>query len=121
LKFISNENFPLASVRKLRELGYDVLSISERSPGISDLEVLRLAAEESRILLTFDGDYGELVFIRMVTAPPAVIYLRFAPMAPLEPAESVLAFISQQSSRIIGNFCVLERSLVRLRPLPSSG
>ena len=54
MKFISNENFPLASVRKLRELGYDVLSISMRSPGISDLAVLRLAVKESRVLLTFD-------------------------------------------------------------------
>jgi uncharacterized protein with PIN domain len=45
----------------LRTEGFDVLSISELSPGISDDVVLKLARDQGRILLTFDRDYGELV------------------------------------------------------------
>ena len=38
--FLANENFPLESIRKLREEGYDVASIIEDSPGITDKEIL---------------------------------------------------------------------------------
>jgi hypothetical protein len=38
--FLANENFPLESIRKLRKAGYDVVSVSEDSPGIEDKEIL---------------------------------------------------------------------------------
>ena len=54
MRFFANENMPLASVRVLREAGFDVASITEDSPGISDEGVLRRAHAENRIILTFD-------------------------------------------------------------------
>ena len=40
MKLLANENVPLASVRALRDLGHDVASIAEDSPGVSDEEVV---------------------------------------------------------------------------------
>ena len=51
MKLLADENIPLASVRGLRDLDHDVISISERSPGISDEDVLRLAQAEHRVLV----------------------------------------------------------------------
>jgi hypothetical protein len=37
MRFLANENFPLRSVNRLREAGYDIASITEDSPGVTDL------------------------------------------------------------------------------------
>ena len=60
MKLLADENIPLVSVRGLRDLGHDIVSIAEQSPGISDEEVLRLSRAQGRVIVTFDRDYGEL-------------------------------------------------------------
>lgn len=60
----SNENFPLPAVLELRRLGHDVLTIQETGradQALSDPEVLAYAAEQRRILLTFNRRH----FIRL--------------------------------------------------------
>jgi len=55
---LANENTPKSSVELLRTWGHDVVSVGEKVPGISDREVLELAAREDRVVVTFDSDYG---------------------------------------------------------------
>lgn len=55
MRFLANENFPLPSVRLLRQAGYYVASITEDSPGMEDSEVLTRATDEQRVILTFVG------------------------------------------------------------------
>src|SRR5258708_5243139 len=62
MKFLIDENLGIQVPHYLRSLGFDVISISELSPGISDEEVLTLANTENRVLITLDKDFGELVF-----------------------------------------------------------
>lgn len=69
MRFLANENFPVPSVRTLRETGIEVKSISENSPGISDKEVIQIAQKEKLIILTFDKDYGELIFRHSIQFP----------------------------------------------------
>ena len=54
IKFLADESCDFAVVKTLRSAGYDVVAISELSPSIPDLQVLRLAVEEKRILLAED-------------------------------------------------------------------
>ncbi len=118
LKLLANENFPLASVKKLRELGYDIVSIAENSPGISDLQVLEKACIEKRIILTFDRDYGELIYKQHFPCPNGVIYFRMVPRYPAEPAELLLLFFNLKSLEFIGKFSIIEREKMRQRYLP---
>ena len=60
--FLANENFPLTSIRILRDAGYNVESVLEKNPGAKDSEVLKEAKKEKRVILTFDRDYGELIY-----------------------------------------------------------
>nr|VFK26132.1 MAG: hypothetical protein BECKLPF1236A_GA0070988_105121 [Candidatus Kentron sp. LPFa]VFK36179.1 MAG: hypothetical protein BECKLPF1236C_GA0070990_105071 [Candidatus Kentron sp. LPFa] len=94
MKFLANENIPLASVHALREAGHDVLSMTEESPGTSDEMVMRRAYMENRIIVTFDRDYGELIFRRRLIAPDGVLYFRFSPAIPLEPADYIARLIA---------------------------
>jgi len=89
VRLLVNENIPLASVAALREAGHDVASITENSPGISDEAVMQRARADDRIIVTFDSDYGELVFRRRLPTPGGVLYLRFLPENPLEPASYI--------------------------------
>lgn len=118
VKLLANENFPIASVRALRSAGFDVLAISETSPGFKDEVVLDLAKQQSRVLMTFDRDYGELVYRRKMPCPPAILYLRFDPVSPIEPAQIVQQFLARAEPDLNGYFFVLNRDSSRKRLLP---
>ncbi|HEX9023427.1 MAG TPA: DUF5615 family PIN-like protein [Geobacteraceae bacterium] len=115
---LANENFPLASVRLLRDAGHDVIAITETLQGITDTTVLDMASRQGRILLTFDRDYGELVFLRNLPCPPAIVLLRFDPITPDEAGIMITALLSSNLEQIIGRFIVLDRDHIRARPLP---
>lgn len=53
MDFLANENFPLASIRKLRDDNHNVKSVIEETAGAEDYEVLNLARQEDRIILIF--------------------------------------------------------------------
>lgn len=81
MKFLADENIPLRAVEKLRESGLEITSIVEESPGLPDVDVLRLSAERKVVLITFDKDFGTLVFKRQEESF-GVILLRFPPKSP---------------------------------------
>lgn len=118
MDFLANENFPLVSVNRLRQQGYDVTAVIEDSPGAKDQDILIQANQEQRIILTFDRDYGELIYKLMLSAPKGVIYFRFRPSAPEEPAEFVLRLLAMDRFSLTGKFTVAERDRVRQRYLP---
>ena len=117
MRFLANENFPLRSVHVLRADQHDVLTILEGLAGAADDEVLARAVREDRIILTFDRDYGELVFRRGLPTPPGVVYFRFNPATPDEPARLLRQVLADQIE-LIGQFTVLDLRRVRQRPMP---
>ncbi len=62
IRFLADECCDFIVVRTLRNIGYDVLSVSEEFSSASDLQVLKRAVDENRIILTEDKDFGEWVF-----------------------------------------------------------
>ncbi|MCK4303119.1 MAG: DUF5615 family PIN-like protein [Candidatus Eisenbacteria sp.] len=100
--------------------GHDVLAVAEASPGISDMDVLHMATIEDRILITFDHDFGALVFRRATAAGPGVILFRLIPQAPDEPAQVLLSLMEQTDIRFKGRFTVIDRDRVRQRRLPDA-
>jgi predicted nuclease of predicted toxin-antitoxin system len=118
MRFLANENIPLPSTRLLRQAGYDIASITEDSPGIPDTTVLALAADEQRIILTFDRDYGELIYRKRLRLPSGLIYLRFQPQTPTEPAEILMNLFQSGNFEFEQRFTVISRDQIRQRNLP---
>ena len=85
MKFLADENFPLPSVRILQENGYDVVSVITGHASISDEEVIELADTTDRTILTFDKDYGELIFKLGLRPRRGVFYFRMQHFSPEEP------------------------------------
>jgi predicted nuclease of predicted toxin-antitoxin system len=74
--FLPNENFPRLSTLLLRKNGFVVKSIQEETPGISDEEVIEIALKLNLIILTYDSDYGELIFKYSKDNPLPVVFFR---------------------------------------------
>ena len=85
IKLLANENFPYKSIYYLISKGYDIYSIGIDNPSIKDSEVMAIAIGENRTILTFDRDYGELIFKHNYKPSKGVIYLRLDQYEPDEP------------------------------------
>ena len=120
-RFLADENVPRGAVAALRSAGHDVLAIAETAPGTPDEQVLARARDEGRILLTFDRDVGELVYVRKVPVPAGVILFRPAPLRPDEAVERLLGLLQRAETdlSVDSQFTVVTPERIRQRPLPA--
>jgi predicted nuclease of predicted toxin-antitoxin system len=116
MKFLANENYPKPSIVFLRNKGFEVKSIQEGYGGIPDEEVIAIAEQEGRIILTFDSDYGELLFKYQRATPPSVVYFRFKGRSPSESGRMLFELLNA-NLEIEGYFTVIEETGVRQRKL----
>jgi predicted nuclease of predicted toxin-antitoxin system len=114
MKFLLDENAEFRLVAFLVERGHDVTSIAHDYPGgLADHEVLAIARRESRIVITNDRDFGELI-VRRRLAHAGVIFFRLRtqdPQAKLDHLADVLADYSAQ----LDQFLVVTERRVRIR------
>lgn len=120
MKLVANENIPLASVRLLREAGHEVVSISEHSPGMSDKEVLRFAHANQSVLITFDADYGELIYAAQAPCPSGILFLRIPPGPAEEPGKLIAKLLKHLGSEVLGYFISIDSESLRRKPLPNN-
>ncbi len=80
MRFLLDENAEYRIARWLRADGHDVTAVAiDYGGGLNDANVLRIAVDERRIIVTNDTDFGELVFARRL--PHAgVILFRLGPV-----------------------------------------
>lgn len=113
-----NENFPAPALKRLRAAGFDVAAVTEDMPGATDRVVLERARELGRWLVTFDRDYGELVFLHELPPPPAIVFIRQEPIPPDAPAEWLASLLLDPALQS-GYFITLGSKTIRRRALPS--
>jgi predicted nuclease of predicted toxin-antitoxin system len=115
MRLLANENFPLTSTRFLREKGYDVVAIGTDFVGFTDPAVIALANSQSRTILTFDADYGELIFKHGLKPDKGVIYLRLLEFTPSEPGEIIHQILSSAGFQTDNTLTVVEKDGIRQR------
>ena len=74
-----------------------------------------MARAEQRWLLSFDGDFGELVFLRGAEPPPAILFFRLHPIVTVDVPDLALRALDQVPA---GGFAVVTREGTRMRPFP---
>ena len=117
MRLLANENLPSDAVDALRERGHDVIWIRTDAPGSRDEDALARARKESRVLVTFDKDFGELAFRSRLPASCGIILFRITPRSP-EFIARVAAHAIGSRDDWVGHFAVVEDARVRMRPLP---
>lgn len=88
-----------------------------KHPELKTHDILERAHVENRIVLTFDRDYGELIYKHKLPAPDGVVYFRFDPSTPEEPAKILLDIKERGKTSLSGKFTVVERGRIRQRPI----
>ena len=112
MKFLADESCDFIVVRALREIGYDVLSVSEMSPSMRDEDVIQLAGKERRILLTEDKDFGQL-FYASIGRAYTVILIRYPTSVRQQLPFDMINLIQLHRKKILGCFVVIQPGRVR--------
>ena len=119
MRFLADENFPGYVVRSLRESGFDVEWISEISPSVRDTEVVQIARETDRTILTLDKGFGDLAFQRR-TFPRAGIVLFRLRASQLENRLEFAIDVLKSRSDWNDRFTVVEIDKIRSVALPEN-
>ncbi|MBD2699343.1 DUF5615 family PIN-like protein [Spirosoma sp. BT702] len=110
---LADENFLLTAFKILLESGYNSKHVALEMPSIADTEVTDFAISENRIILTFDGDYGTLIF-KFGYRPPRVVYFRLTNITPDEPAH-ILINLLKEAYQFEAMHTVFENDKIRQR------
>ncbi|HEY8667599.1 MAG TPA: DUF5615 family PIN-like protein, partial [Tepidisphaeraceae bacterium] len=104
-------------VAMLRGLGHDCLDFSAIPPRMPDVDVLRMAARDGRVVLTADKDFGELVFVHAIPCP-GVVLIRIALAQETDRVARLRSVLPTVLTRLPGSFVTITTAGVRARPLP---
>ena len=116
MRFLLDESAEFRIAVFLLSLGHDVTAIGHDYPAsLPDPEVLAIAVDERRILITNDSDFGRLIFQRHL--PHAgVIFFRLKPDATAQEKIDRLSWVLPTYADRLDQFLVVTERTVRVRP-----
>jgi predicted nuclease of predicted toxin-antitoxin system len=114
VRWLVDECVAAPLVALLREGGHDVLYVAETAAGLNDADVIALALQEKRLLLTEDKDFGDLVF-RRERAVPGVVLIRIDTDNSRLKATRLAAAIDRYGDGLFGRYMVIEPGRFRSR------
>ncbi|MBW1801395.1 MAG: DUF5615 family PIN-like protein, partial [Deltaproteobacteria bacterium] len=97
----------------LRDHGYDVRAVRDIDPYADDSSILDLADRESRMVITMDKDFGELVF-KSNLKHRGVLLLRLEDADGKEKMKVVEYILSHFENEIVDRFCVYKNGRLRI-------
>lgn len=114
LKFLVDVGVGKKVESYLFENGYDFKSVREIEHRMKDSEILKIANDEKRIVITMDKDFGELIFNSGLTHY-GVLLLRLDDSNGEEKVETIKEIITKYESSLSNNFCVYQNSRLRIK------
>jgi predicted nuclease of predicted toxin-antitoxin system len=118
MRILADENVPGDAVTMLRSRGHDVAWVRADSPGAADDTILARAVSEERLLVTFDKDFGDLIFGRGCAASCGVVLFRIAAPSSMAVAAKVADTLDSRDDWA-GHFSVVDDRRIRTRPFPA--
>ena len=112
MRFLVDECTGPAVAAWLRRHDHDVFSVYEQARGLDDAQVIQMALDEGRILITNDKDFGEKVF-RDRRPHRGVILLRLEDERAASKIAALSHLLRQYPERIQGAFVVVSEHRVK--------
>lgn len=97
-----------------KENGFDVLAVRDINPFMADKDILKLAVEEERLVITMDKDFGELVF-NSKDVHSGVLLLRMEDADWKHKTNVLSEIFLNYSEEIKGSFSVYQDKKLRIR------
>jgi predicted nuclease of predicted toxin-antitoxin system len=117
MNFLADAHISVEMIAMLRDLGHDCPDAAAIPARMPDVDVLRMAANDDRVVITSDKDFGELVFVHSIPCP-GVALIRVALADESDRVSFVRSVWPTVMSRLPGSFITITTSGVRARPLP---
>ena len=115
--FCVDESTGQAVADHLRAQGYDVWSVIESSPGMSDTDIIQQAYNEKRLIVSNDKDFGELIFRKRFPVVGSIL-LRLIDESPSNKVRVVKAVLDRWSNSLEGYYITATEYTIRRRKLP---
>ena len=112
---IADENIPLPIIEALVKNKIETISIFDNHRGISDTEIIKLAQNPPKIILTEDKDFGDLIFAYNQNQV-SVILLRYH-YSELEKISSILLKFLLNHTIENYSFVVITTKSIRIRKI----
>lgn len=122
MRLLLDANLSPEVARLLRNAGHDTVHVADVGLlSAADPEIMQAAAEQDRVLLTADSDFGALLALSALAAPSVVLLRSADHMRPAEQAELLAANLPAIATALSdGAIASLSRERLRLRALPIS-
>lgn len=117
MKLLADESVDFPVVKILRDNNFPVDYVTEIKPGITDNQVINLAKQKKRILLTADKDFGELIF-RLNKISSGIVLYMFSGLNNAQKSKIILNIIQNYITDIPGSFTVISKNQVRIKKMP---
>ncbi len=111
MKLLLDENIGKKVYLELKRRGYHVQSVIEECRGAPDEEVVKIAKEHDKIIVTMDKDFGLLA---KAYRPPGIILLRLKKPT-IENRLKVLLKLLESGVELYGYITVITEEKVRRR------
>ena len=119
IRFLANMNISPKTVESLSKKGWDIIRVSNILPvNTSDQEILDLARQEGRVVVTQDLDFSALLALGGFDQP-SLITLRLSVSDPESINQRLLELLPQLEDALSGGCAVtIEDIRIRIRRLP---
>lgn len=117
MRLLLDENAHVIVVKRLREAGFDLEWVSETTPGALDHEILARPDIGAFILVTNDGDFGDLIFNHGMPTPKSILYTRLPHRAAEQTAVRLIALL--EAGVPAGQMITLTKNGERTKPFPA--
>jgi len=121
MRFLLDENISPETEKLVKSWRYEVTSIAEKGiKGVGDLEVIRIAKKEKRVIITQDLDFGRVYYF-MMKADVGIIVIRQKRIQTVEMVNQTLKrlfeFIRKENINeeiIAGSLTIISEKKIRI-------
>ena len=113
-RFLIDLNVGEAVANAIRQAGHDTFFVGNADPRMGDVDILRLAVHQRRIIITLDSDFGELVY-HSGEPHNGVLLLRMPGAGVAEKVRVVEEIVDRYGSQLPHRFSVYRNGRLRIR------
>ena len=116
MRLIADESLNYKLVMAIRNLGFQIMSVSEDFPSLKDIEIVSFSLQPPSVIITEDKDFGELVYRDKIPVV-GIILLRYEPFQYTDMEKKIASFLLNYFEEMNKSFTVITVNKTRIRPL----